>query len=112
MLAEQREAVHFCFDEAAAMMAVPLLPDGAPVPLDRTERFIAGSRARAILLPWTLKERICLLGIPALVHKQLHCQLPRRQIFQDLLRATANGIDFYFTINTLNLAAANKSGPT
>ena len=52
-LTEQLEAVHFRFDEAAAMIAAPLLPDGASKPLDRTERFIAGSRAGAILLPWS-----------------------------------------------------------
>jgi len=50
-LTEQLETVHFRFDEAAAMIAAPFLPDGASKPLDRTERFIAGSRAGAILLP-------------------------------------------------------------
>ena len=52
-LTEQFEAVHFRFDEAAALIAAPLLPDGASQPFDRTQRFIAGSRARAILLPWS-----------------------------------------------------------
>jgi hypothetical protein len=51
-LAERLEAVHFGFDEAAAMIAAPLLPDGASKPFDCTERFIAGLHARAILLPW------------------------------------------------------------
>ena len=52
-LTEQLEAVHFRFDEAAAMIAAPLLPDGASKPFERIERFIAGSRAGAILLPWS-----------------------------------------------------------
>lgn len=52
-LTEQLEAVHFRFDEAAAMIAAPLFPDGTPKPFDRAERFIAGSRAGAILLPWS-----------------------------------------------------------
>ena len=52
-LTKQLEAVHFRFDEAAALIAAPLLPDGASQPFDRTQRFIAGSRARAILLPWS-----------------------------------------------------------
>lgn len=34
------------------MIAGPLLPDGAPKPFDRTQRFIAGNCAGAILLPW------------------------------------------------------------
>ena len=46
-LTEQLEAVHFRVDEAAAMITAPLLPDGASKPFDRTQRFIAGSRARA-----------------------------------------------------------------
>ena len=35
------------------MITAPLLPDGASKPFDRTQRFIAGSRARATLLPWS-----------------------------------------------------------
>jgi hypothetical protein len=53
-LTEQLEAVHFRFDEAAAMIVAPLLPDSASEPFDRTQRFIAGSRAGA-----TLPSRIC-----------------------------------------------------
>ena len=50
-LAEQFDTVHFRFDEAAAVIAAPFLPDGASRPFDRPERFIAGSRAGAILFP-------------------------------------------------------------
>jgi hypothetical protein len=52
-LTKQLEAVHFRFDQAAAMITAPFLPDGASKPFDRTQRFIAGSRARAIFLPWS-----------------------------------------------------------
>ena len=51
-LTEQLEAVHFRFDETAAMVAAPLLPDGGSKAFDCTERFITGSRAGAILFPW------------------------------------------------------------
>lgn len=52
-LTEQLEAVHFRFDETAAMITALFLPDGASKLFDRTKYFIADSRARAIFLPWS-----------------------------------------------------------
>ena len=52
-LTKQLEAVHFRFEEAAAMITAPFLPDGASKLFDRTKYFIADSRARAIFLPWS-----------------------------------------------------------
>lgn len=51
LLAEQLEAVHFGLDKAAAVVAAPLLPDGAAKPFDRPQSFIAGSRTGSILFP-------------------------------------------------------------
>ena len=49
--AQQFDAVHFRFDEAAAVIAAPFLPDGSAQSFDCPERFIAGSRAGAVFLP-------------------------------------------------------------
>lgn len=50
-LTKQLEAMHFGFDETAAMITAPLLPDGAVKPFDCAKRFIAGLHSWAILLP-------------------------------------------------------------
>jgi len=50
-LAEQLEAVHLGLDQAAAVVAAPLLPDRPAKPLHRAQRFIAGLDAGAAFDP-------------------------------------------------------------
>lgn len=50
--AKQFDALYLRLGEAAAMIATRLLPDSAGNSFDRTQRFISGNRAGAILFPW------------------------------------------------------------
>lgn len=50
-LAEQLEAVHLGFDQAASMVAAPLFPDGPAQSFHRAKRLVAGLDAGTVLGP-------------------------------------------------------------
>jgi len=63
-LAEQLEATHLGFNQTAAVVATPFLPDCPTKPFNRAQRLIAGINAGAIFGPWPpvaadRDDRIC-----------------------------------------------------
>ena len=90
------------------MIAAPLLPDGAAKPFDRSQRFIAGSSAGAILLPWAPvaadrndglrlafgNRGIATLGIVSAIAANAEDCLVRRDLRQQIRqrRRIANGV--------------------